>query len=99
MKSFDTLKILVTKAPVLSFPIFKLHFDVSTDASNVGLAALLYQLPNGEGDASKVNYICFLTRAIQSHERNFTPTKKELLGICFALQNSITISVEDDSHP
>jgi hypothetical protein len=45
---------------------------------------VLYQLPNGPEDESKVNYISFMARALKSHERNYPAYKKELLGIIYA---------------
>ena len=84
-RSFDSIRSLIAQAPVLSFPNFKEHFYVATDASNVGIGAALYQLPNGEDDGSKVNYVSFQARALHKHEKNYPAYKKELLGIIFAL--------------
>jgi hypothetical protein len=84
MRCFNQLKQLVTEAPVLSFPDFTQPFYVATDASNLGIGAVLYQLPNGPEDESKVNYISFMARALKSHERNYPAYKKELLGIIYA---------------
>ena len=81
-KCFEQLKRLVAKAPVLSFPNFSLTFYVATDASNLGIGAVLYQLPNG--DESKINYISFMSRALKPHEKNYPAYKKELLGIIYA---------------
>jgi transposase InsO family protein len=81
---FEQLKRLVTDAPVLSFPDFSQPFYVATDASNLGIGAVLYQLPNGPEDESKVNYISFMARALKTHERNYPAYKKELLGIIYA---------------
>jgi len=82
LKCFEQLKRLVAEAPVLSFPDFSLPFYVATDASNLGIGAVLYQLPNG--DESKVNYISFMARALKPHEKNYPAYKKELLGIIYA---------------
>jgi len=81
-KCFEQLKRLIADAPVLSFPDFNLAFFVATDASNLGIGAVLYQLPNG--DDSKVNYISFMARALKPHERNYPAYKKELLAIIYA---------------
>jgi hypothetical protein len=84
-RSFDSVRSLIAQAPVLSFPNFKEYFYVATDASNVGIGAVLYQLPKGKDDESKVNYISFQARALHKHEKNYPAYKKELLGIIFAL--------------
>lgn len=85
MTCFNQLKTLVASAPVLSFPDFSAPFYVATDASNLGIGAVLYQLPNGPEDESKVNYISFMARALHAHEKNYPAYKKELLGIVYAL--------------
>jgi len=82
-KSFDSVRALVALAPILSFPNFLLPFFIATDASNVGIGAVLYQLPNG--DESVVCYISFQARALHKHEKNYPAYKKELLAIIFAL--------------
>lgn len=82
---FEAIKGLIARAPVLSFPNFKEPFYVATDASNVGIGAVLYQLPNGKDDETKVSYISFQARALHKHEKNYPAYKKELLAIIFAL--------------
>lgn len=84
-KSFDAVRNLVAQAPILSFPDFNAPFFVATDASNVGIGAVLYQMPNGKDNHSKINYISFQARSLLPHEKNYPAYKKELLGIIFAL--------------
>jgi hypothetical protein len=96
--AFDSLKALLRQAPLLSFPDFTLPFYVATDASNVGVGAVLYQRVSGDevagsssdqvpnlADLSSVRYVAFAARALSSSERNYSATKKELLGVIFAL--------------
>ena len=42
--AFNTLKKLLTHAPILHFPQFDKPFYIVTDASDVGVGAVLYQL-------------------------------------------------------
>ena len=42
-ESFDTLKVLCTSAPILVFADFTKPFKLHTDASTIGLGAVLYQ--------------------------------------------------------
>jgi IS30 family transposase len=85
MRAFNTLKQLLTHAPILSFPDFNLPFYVATDASDVGIGAVLYQLPRGKEYPKDIRYISFMARSLQARERKYSATKKELLAIVFAL--------------
>lgn len=83
MKSFDALKSLIAPAPILSFPDFSRPFYVATDASNVGIGAILYQLPEGVEEpkdkhviSDEVNYISFMARSLQERERKYSATQK-----------------------
>jgi hypothetical protein len=86
LKCFNALKNILTRAPILSFPDFSLPFYVATDASNVGIGAVLYQLPGGEAEPENIRYISFVARSLQDRERRYSATQKELLGIVFALK-------------
>src|SRR5690606_28290624 len=68
---------------ILSFPDFNIPFCVATDASNVGVGAVLYQVVEGERSPK---WISFVARSLQKSERRYSATKKELLGIVFALK-------------
>lgn len=85
-KCFENLKLLVQRAPALTFPDFAARFYVATDASNLGIGAVLYQLPNGPSDEKNVHYISFMARSLKKHELNYPAYKKELLGIVYALK-------------
>jgi RNase H-like domain found in reverse transcriptase/Reverse transcriptase (RNA-dependent DNA polymerase) len=85
MQAWNTLKNLLTHAPILSFPDFTKPFYVANDASDVGIGVVLYQLPKGEKFPNEINYISFMARSLQLRERKYSATKKELLAIVFAL--------------
>ncbi|KAI3656138.1 hypothetical protein MP638_003051, partial [Amoeboaphelidium occidentale] len=65
---------------VLSFPDFEQPFLVATDASNRGIAGVLYQ-----EQAGKKQYISFVSRSLSDSERGYGATKRELLAVVFAL--------------
>ena len=66
---------------VLSYPDFNESFYVSTDAPNHGIGAVLYQVIE-----EKTRYISFTSRALSQSERGYGATKRELLGIVYALR-------------
>jgi hypothetical protein len=79
--SFIEMKEAVAAAPILSKPQWDEPFSIATDASNVGIGAVLFQ-----GTRDKPRYIVCVSRALSPSERNYSATKKELLGIIFALR-------------
>jgi len=85
MQALNTLKNILTHRPILSFPAFSKPFYVATDASDVGVGAVLYRRPKGEIFPNEINYISFMTRCLQQRERKYGATKKEKLWIVFAL--------------
>ena len=76
-KAFEQLKQLLCKAPVLRYPDYAKEFTLTTDASNVGLGAVLSQ----EGHPC-----CFISRTLNGAEQNYSTTEKELLAIVWATQ-------------
>jgi hypothetical protein len=85
LRAFEGLKSLLVQAPILSFPDFTAPFYVATDASNVGIGAVSHQLPEGEANPKKINYVSFVARSLQEREREYSATQKELLAIVYAL--------------
>ena len=75
--AFEKLKLLLTRAPLLRTPDSSLPYEVVTDASDLGLGAVLLQ----EGRP-----IAFESRKLNSAELNYTVTEKEMLGVVHALK-------------
>ena len=80
-RGFNGLKERLMKPPILAYPDMKKTFHLTTDASNVGLGAVLSQF---WGDEEKV--IAFASRTLQPAERNYSTTEQELLAIIWAVK-------------
>ncbi|GFX54137.1 retrovirus-related Pol polyprotein from transposon 17.6 [Trichonephila clavipes] len=74
--SFDKIKQALTEAPVLQLPNFTEQFNLFTDASGVGIGAMLNQ---------NHRPIAFVTRTLNKAERNYTVTEREYLVVIWAL--------------
>jgi hypothetical protein len=79
--SFNKIKESLVLAPYLFSPRPDLPFHVATDASDVGIGAVLYQIDTD----GTILHNGFMARALSKSERNYQITKKELLAIIFAL--------------
>ena len=79
-ESFDTLKSALVNAPVTAYPSSAEgdNFILDTDASDVGIGAVLTQVQNG---TEKV--ISYASRSLSKAERRYCTTRKELLAIVF----------------
>ena len=76
-ESFQKIKNCLCSAPVLKFPDYQEQFILTTDASNVGLGAILSQ---------KGHPIHYVSRVLTEPEKNYSTTEKELLAIVWAVQ-------------
>lgn len=81
--SFDTMKRVLTKAPVLSTPLPDVEFQVQTDASQFGIGWVLYQV---DPDTGAMRYILFGAKALQGGQVSYGATRRELLAIVEALK-------------
>ena len=79
-EAFEELKEKITSQPVLSLPRRKGKFRVETDASGHAIGGVLSQEQDG-----KWRPIAFLSRTMQTVERNYEIYDKELLAIVEAL--------------
>ena len=86
-KAFQALKQALVSPPVLSYPDYSKPFVLHTDASFLGLGAVLYQ-PDADG---KLHVIAYASRGLKKSERNYPAHKLEFL----ALKWSITTKFHD----
>lgn len=77
---FKLMKTLLTTAPILVYPDFSKPFYISTDASNVGLGAILFQYD----DNNYERVISYASRSLLPAEKNYSATHKEGLGVIWA---------------
>ena len=80
---FEELKKLLTSSPILAFPDFSKGFLLATDASGVGLGAVLSQVQ----DDSSIRPIAYASRTLQKHESNYGVTELEALGVVWAVKH------------
>ena len=82
-ESFIELKRIITEKPVLGLPDFSKPFKLSTDASNIGVSAILSQLDDNGKESCVIGY---RSRALRGAETNYSTIEKEMLAIIYGLQ-------------
>src|SRR6185369_3559125 len=76
-QAFQTLRRLLTSAPVLAQPDITQPFDVYCDASGMGLGCVLMQ---------DQRVIAYASRALRRHEENYATHDLELAAVVHALK-------------
>ena len=78
--AFLLLKNLLCQAPVLAYPRFDQPFVLQTDASDLGLGAVLTQF-DVHGNERVISYA---SRPLTDREKEYSATEKEALAVVFA---------------
>ena len=76
-QAFDQLKDLCTKTLILSYTNYKKPFQLQTDASDLGLGAMLYQ----NDDSSHQRVIAYASHSLNNTKRNYLAHKLEFLAL------------------
>ena len=79
--ALDTLKAGLTTAPTLACPNFQLPFVLQTDASSVGLGAVLTQVID-----EHERVIAYANRALTEAEKKYTVTEQECLAVIWPIR-------------
>ena len=66
----------------MAYPDFSVPFRLYTDASNIGLGAILAQKQEG-----KERIICCASRTLNKSKQNYSATKKECLAVVWGIKN------------
>lgn len=101
--TFDSVKILLSHAPVLAAPDFSTPFELEVDASAVGAGAVLLQ----RGDDGIDHPVAYFSRKFNRHQANYSTIEKETLALLLALQHfevyvgstSLPVVVYTDHNP
>jgi predicted aspartyl protease len=80
-QAFDTLKSCLISAPVLAMPMDNATFILDTDASDIGLGAVLSQVQDGVERP-----LAYSSRSLNRAEQNYCTTRKELLAVIYGLK-------------
>ena len=78
---FDILKQACTDTPVLAYVDYSKPFKVHTDASEIGLGAILYQ----EQDDGMTRVIVFTSCSLSKAEKKYHSLKLEFLALKWAI--------------
>ena len=99
-QAFKTLKLRLECEPILILPLDEKPFVLATDASDVGIGAVLTQECEGVKHP-----VCFASRKLLSRERAFSVIERECLALVWAISKcniylyGKEFVLETDHHP
>ena len=79
--AFDRLKDLCTRTPILAYADYRKPFQLQTDASDLGLGAVLYQID----DNGHQRVIAYASCSLSNTERNYPAHKLEFMALKWAV--------------
>src|SRR5664279_2095115 len=98
--AFLDLKSRLGSRPILRPPDFSKPFCMAVDASNVAAGGYLFQVID-----DVEHPICFFSRKLDVHQRNYSTVEKEALGLVLAVRafsvyfGSLPVTVYTDHNP
>ena len=99
--AFENLKKALASPPILGYANYSLPFELHTDASQLGLGAVLYQSQQGQK-----RVISYASRGLSKAERNYPVHKLEFLALKWAITEKFhdylygnTFTVYTDNNP
>jgi deoxyuridine 5'-triphosphate nucleotidohydrolase len=81
-QAFRTIKLRLCSEPILARPDWNKTFKLYTDASAIGLGAVLSQ----DDDEGRERVIIYLSRSTTRPERNYGPTQLECLAVVWSIK-------------
>ncbi len=82
-QSLNTLKDVLTRAPILAFPDYSLSFTLCTDASALGTGAVLMQT----GESKRHHVIAYASRVLTTAESKYSVTHLEAIAVVWAVKH------------
>ena len=80
-EAFNTMKQMLTTAPILAYPQLDVNFILDTDASNYAIGAVLSQEQDGNE-----RVIAYASKTLNRAEQNYCVTRRELLAVVYFLK-------------
>ncbi|GJT84179.1 reverse transcriptase domain-containing protein [Tanacetum coccineum] len=81
IEAFETLKLKLTKAPILVAPDWDLPFEIMCDASDFAVGAVL-----GQRKTKHFQPIHYASKTMTEAQAHYTTTEKELLAVVYAFE-------------
>jgi hypothetical protein len=81
-QAMNTIKQLLTTAPILALPRFDRPFILDTDCSNISMGSVLSQLDDDRNE----RVICYSSKKLTDRQKNYCVTRRELLAVIYYLK-------------
>ena len=94
-QAFNKLKAILGNTPVLLAPDFNKSFKLAVDASDIGIGAVLLQ----EDDNCIDHPVCYFSKKLNKHQRNYSTIEKECLALILALTHFEVYISSSAVHP
>ena len=81
--AFEQAKLMLATEPVLSIPNFQKPFKLMTDASNLGIGSVLFQID----DNGHNRPVAFYSKKFDKHQKNWSAIEKEAFAVIDSLRH------------